>query len=94
MPTYEYRCENCNYEFEQFQSITAEPLHECPQCKGKVKRLIGGGGGLIFKGSGFYTTDYRSKSYQDKAKSDGGSGSSSTSKEAAKTTSDSSSKSS
>ena len=61
MPTYEYLCENCNHQFEAFQSITAEPLKNCPECNGTVKRLIGAGNGLIFKGSGFYITDGKSK---------------------------------
>jgi len=64
MPTYEYLCKKCGHPFEQFQRITAEPLKKCPKCKGPVKRLISGGGGIIFKGSGFYATDYRSKSYR------------------------------
>jgi putative FmdB family regulatory protein len=65
MPTYEYMCENCEYEFEQFQSITAKPLRVCPKCgKRGLKRLIGAGAGVIFKGSGFYETDYRSESYK------------------------------
>ncbi len=59
MPTYEYECSNCNKVFEIFQKITDEPLKACPKCKKKVKRLIGGGSGIIFKGSGFYATDYR-----------------------------------
>jgi len=77
MPTYEYLCENCGYEFEQFQAITAKPLHKCPKCgQGKLKRLIGCGSGIIFKGSGFYQTDYRSESYKkaqatEKKSSDG-----------------------
>ncbi|MBN2736387.1 MAG: zinc ribbon domain-containing protein [Spirochaetales bacterium] len=62
MPTYEYQCENCEYHFEKLQSIKDEPLTQCPQCQGKVKRLIGGGLGVIFKGSGFYTTDYKRSS--------------------------------
>ena len=75
MPTYEYRCSACNYEFERFQSITADPIKRCPECgKAKVKRLIGTGAGLIFKGSGFYITDYRDKSYTDKAKAESGGG--------------------
>ena len=61
MPTYEYRCNNCGYEFEKLQSIAAEPLKECPECTGSVKRLIGSGIGIIYKGSGFYTTDYKNK---------------------------------
>ena len=65
MPTYDYICENCEYEFEQFQSITAKPLHKCPKCrKRELKRLIGAGAGVIFKGSGFYQTDYRSEGYK------------------------------
>ena len=59
MPTYEYKCNNCSYTFEILQSIKAEPLKECPQCKGELKRLIGPGAGPIFKGSGFYQTDYK-----------------------------------
>lgn len=61
MPTYEYECLSCGYHFETFQSMTAEPLKKCPQCGKKVKRLIGSGGGIIFKGSGFYATDYKKK---------------------------------
>jgi len=60
MPTYEYECKNCQHRFEVIQSITAEPIHECPQCHSlNVRRLIGSGAGIIFKGSGFYATDYR-----------------------------------
>lgn len=73
MPTYEYRCAACGHEFEKFQSITSAPIKQCPQCnKKKVKRLIGTGAGVIFKGSGFYITDYRSDSYKSAAKSDSG----------------------
>jgi len=72
MPTYEYRCKSCEHEFEEFQRITAKPVKRCPACgKSTVQRLIGMGAGIIFKGSGFYQTDYRSKSYSDGAKSDG-----------------------
>lgn len=70
MPTYEYVCQKCRHEFEQFQSIKDKPLSKCPQCKGKVIRKIGTGAGLIFKGSGFYITDYRSESYKQAAKSE------------------------
>lgn len=59
MPTYEYRCLMCSHQFEAFQSIAAKPLTECPKCGNKVQRLIGGGMGIIFKGSGFYCTDSR-----------------------------------
>ena len=73
MPTYEYKCSACDHVFEKFQSITAAPIKKCPQCgKSKVKRMIGTGAGLIFKGSGFYITDYRDKSYTEKAKADSG----------------------
>jgi putative FmdB family regulatory protein len=75
MPTYEYECEACGHGFEQFQSITAAPIKKCPKCgKNKVKRLLGTGAGLIFKGSGFYITDYRSDSYNKAAKAEGGGG--------------------
>ena len=68
MPTYDYICEDCGYEFEQFQSIKAPPLRKCPVCKKtSLKRLIGSGSALIFKGSGFYETDYRSESYKKQA---------------------------
>jgi putative FmdB family regulatory protein len=71
MPTYEYRCDACGHEFEQYQSITAAPVRKCPSCsKRKVKRLMGIGSALIFKGSGFYATDYRSASYKEGAKKD------------------------
>jgi putative FmdB family regulatory protein len=63
MPTYEYACPKCGHEFEQFQSMRDEPLKKCPKCKkAGVKRLVGGGAGLIFKGTGFYITDYKKKS--------------------------------
>src|SRR5947208_14059075 len=76
MPTYEYSCQKCGQTFEAFQSMRDEPFRECPKelCRlpkwghGKVKRLLGTGAGLIFKGSGFYTTDYRSDSYKEAAK--------------------------
>ena len=70
MPTYDYKCSSCGYTFEYFQPMSAEPLTECPQCKGTLKRMIGTGAGPIFKGSGFYQTDYKSNSSQkDKNKS-------------------------
>lgn len=69
MPTYEYICDACKHEFEAFQSITAEPITKCPECgKKKVRKLISAGAGFIFKGSGFYITDYREDSYKDAAK--------------------------
>jgi putative FmdB family regulatory protein len=75
MPTYEYKCEACGHKFERFQSITAAPIKKCPECKkNKVKRLIGTGAGLIFKGSGFYITDYRSEGYKKEASADSGGG--------------------
>lgn len=75
MPTYQYRCKDCGYEFEEFQSITEDPLEVCPSCGGKTHRIISGGAGLLFKGSGFYITDYRSDSYKgDSKKESGGSG--------------------
>lgn len=59
MPTYEYECKQCKHRFEEFQRITDKPLTQCPKCKGQVRRLISGGAGLIFKGNGFYVTDYK-----------------------------------
>jgi putative FmdB family regulatory protein len=59
MPTYEYKCLKCNHRFELFQKITDDPVTVCPECKGEVKRLISGGAGSIFKGTGFYQTDYK-----------------------------------
>jgi putative FmdB family regulatory protein len=71
MPTYEYRCRACGHDFEEFQSITADPLTKCPAChRKKLVRLMGTGGGVIFKGSGFYQTDYRSESYKKAAEAD------------------------
>ncbi len=64
MPTYDYKCDSCGYQFEAFQSMKDNPLTTCPDCGGSVQRLIGGGNGFIFKGSGFYITDYRSKDYK------------------------------
>lgn len=65
MPTYEYKCTKCKYQFERFQSMRDEPVKRCPKCRCKVNRLIGTGSGIIFKGSGFYETDYRSSGYKD-----------------------------
>jgi len=66
MPTYDYKCSNCNHTFEYFQPMSAAPLTECPECKGNLKRIIGTGSGPIFKGSGFYQTDYKGKSQNSK----------------------------
>ncbi|RJO63953.1 MAG: zinc ribbon domain-containing protein [Candidatus Omnitrophota bacterium] len=65
MPTYEYECSHCGHRFEVFQSISAKHIRSCPNCKKSVKRLIGPGAGIIFKGSGFYATDYRKKPKKD-----------------------------
>lgn len=71
MPTYAYECQACGHTFDAFQPITAQPLQKCPQCaKLKLRRLIGSGSGIIFKGSGFYQTDYRSEGYKKKAAAD------------------------
>jgi putative FmdB family regulatory protein len=71
MPTYDYRCDACGHEFEHYQPITANPMRKCPACgKSKLKRLIGTGAAVIFKGSGFWQTDYRSESYKKDAKAD------------------------
>ncbi|HSZ56176.1 MAG TPA: FmdB family zinc ribbon protein [Tepidisphaeraceae bacterium] len=73
MPTYEYRCTKCGHKFEKFQSITAPAIKQCPACKkNSAQRLIGTGAGLIFKGSGFYITDYRSEGYKERAKAESG----------------------
>lgn len=61
MPTYEYECKKCGHRFEALQSIKAEPLKKCPKCSSSLRRLIGGGAGFIFKGPGFYATDYKDK---------------------------------
>ena len=76
MPTYQYRCKDCQYEFEEFQNITEPPLDKCPRCGGPAERVISGGAGLLFKGNGFYITDYRSSSYKKDAKKDAPSSSS------------------
>lgn len=70
MPTYEYECQKCGHEFEAFQRMTDEPLKRCPQCRGKIVRKIGTGAGLLFKGNGFYITDYRSDNYRKAASAD------------------------
>jgi putative FmdB family regulatory protein len=70
MPTYDYRCKDCEHQFQIQQRMTDEVLSECPECSGTLKRLIGAGAGLLFKGSGFYITDYRSDGYQKAAEKD------------------------
>jgi putative FmdB family regulatory protein len=71
MPTYDYICDACEHEFEAFEPITAQPRTECPECKlPKLRRKIGPGAAILFKGSGFYQTDYRSESYKKAAKAD------------------------
>ena len=68
MPTYQYECQSCGHVFEAFQQMSDKPLSECPKCKKSVKRLIGAGAGIIFKGKGFYATDYRKTKSHDDAK--------------------------
>src|SRR5947209_357393 len=71
MPTYDYSCDACGHRFEELQSFSEAPLKKCPQCKkNKLRRLIGTGAAILFKGSGFYQTDYRSDSYKSAAKAD------------------------
>jgi putative FmdB family regulatory protein len=71
MPTYEYHCDGCEHHFDEFQSINDPPLKKCPQCrKRKLRRIFGTGAAILFKGSGFYQTDYRSESYKAAAKAD------------------------
>lgn len=71
MPTYEYHCDACDHNFDEFQSMSEAPLKKCPQCKKpKLRRVFGTGAAILFKGSGFYETDYRSESYKQAAKAD------------------------
>ncbi len=71
MPTYEYACASCGHRFEEFQSMTDKPLRKCPKCgRRRLERIIGSGAGIIFKGSGFYQTDYRSKEYKEQAEAE------------------------
>src|SRR3954462_12428494 len=71
MPTYDYICDGCGHEFEEFESIKADPQKVCPEChESKLRRKIGAGAAIIFKGSGFYQTDYRSESYKQRAAAD------------------------
>lgn len=71
MPTYEYECGACGHRFEKFQSMTEKPVRQCPECgESRAQRVISGGAGVLFKGSGFYQTDYRSKGYKEAASKD------------------------
>ena len=70
MPTYDYLCDKCGHQFEVFQMMSDKPLKKCPECRSKIRRLIGGGAGILFKGSGFYQTDYRSSKYKESASKD------------------------
>lgn len=71
MPTYEYHCDACDHNFDEFQSMSEEPLKKCPKCKkSKLRRVFGTGAAILFKGAGFYETDYRSDSYKQAAKKD------------------------
>ena len=79
MPTYEYRCPECGNEFEKFGRMSDPPVQECPNCHAEAQRRISGGAGLVFKGSGFYITDYRGEGYKKAAESDKSSGGSSSS---------------
>ncbi len=79
MPTYRYECRSCGAIHEEFQSINDKPLRKCPACGGRLDRLIGGGSGILLKGSGFHNTDYRSSSYREAAKGESAAASASTS---------------
>jgi putative FmdB family regulatory protein len=79
MPTYEYRCPQCGNEFEKFGKMSDPPVTECPECQAEAQRKISGGAGLLFKGSGFYITDYRGEGYKKAAEGDKGGSSSSSS---------------
>src|SRR3989442_16001712 len=71
MPTYEYECDACKHRFDEFQAMSEKPLTKCPECgKKRLRRLFGTGAAVLFKGSGFYQTDYRSESYKASAKAD------------------------
>ena len=69
MPTYEYECKSCKHHFEKFQSMMDKPLARCPKCKKGLRRIIGKGAGIIFKGAGFYATDYRKSHGKEKSES-------------------------
>ncbi len=70
MPTYEYECNRCGHHFELFQNMSDSPRKRCVKCRGAVRRLLGAGAGILFKGSGFYQTDYRSRNYTEASKKD------------------------
>ncbi len=72
MPTYEYRCHDCGRDFDLFQRMSDKPGATCPDCGARAERLISGGAGLLFKGEGFYITDYRSEAYRESAKKESG----------------------
>ena len=89
MPTYEYSCDHCGHHFERFQSMKDDPVKRCPECRHKVRRLLGTGAGIIFKGSGFYETDYKrsgSRPSENASKSEGKSDTKSGSDSSSKTT--------
>ncbi|REK09027.1 MAG: zinc ribbon domain-containing protein [Planctomycetota bacterium] len=89
MPTYDYQCDSCGHKFELFQSIKDDPIRKCPECKKlKLRRLFGTGAALVFKGSGFYQTDYRSDSYKKAAKADSEKSKSSNGEASSKSSSD------
>ena len=91
MPTYEYVCRSCEHEFEVFHSMTEKPRRKCPECgKNALERKIGTGGAVLFKGSGFYQTDYRSESYKSAARADKSSESSSSTSSSSSSQSDTS----
>ncbi|TMQ73450.1 MAG: zinc ribbon domain-containing protein [Candidatus Eisenbacteria bacterium] len=75
MPTYDYRCRKCGHRFELFHGIKDDSIKRCPKCKGRAVRLISAGAGILFKGSGFYITDYRSRQYKERAKQEKAGGS-------------------
>lgn len=81
MPTYEYRCTSCEHDFEKFQRMSDDPVAECPECGAESRRRISAGAGLLFKGDGFYITDYRGEGYKKAAESEKGGSSSETKSE-------------
>lgn len=85
MPTYEYECLRCDHKFEIFQGMSDRPRKRCPKCRGKLRRVIGTGSGVLFKGSGFYTTDYRSENYRKSAEAEKSAGKEKSAKKGEKT---------